>query len=140
MNLLCMVKNIQTRRFQAAFTLVEVCLVIGLVIALTSFIGLSVIAVRDWQTGKSASLSLQAVYSAQRSFMADHPTAQIDAVSTSQLESYLPQGWSSMPVFIGLDDEALTLDHSVMPPRILNSGSIYDPSGKNNDGIWDLGK
>ena len=140
MNLLCMVKNIQIRRFQAAFTLVEICLVIGLVIALTSFIGLSVIAVRDWQTGKSASLSLQAVYSAQRSFMADHPTTQIDAVSTSQLESYLPQGWSSMPVFIGLDDEALTLDHSVMPPRILNNGSIYDPSGKNNDGIWDLGK
>lgn len=125
---------------QGAFTLVEICLVIGLILALTSFIGLSVVAVRNWQAGKSASLSLQAVYSAQRSFMADHPTAQISTVSKSQLESYLPQGWSSMPVFSGLEGQTLTLDHSVMPPRILDGASVYDPSGKSDDGIWDLGK
>lgn len=128
------------KKNQGAFTLVEICLVIGLIIALTSFIGMSVVTVRNWQSGKTASLSLQAVYSAQRSFMADHPTAQISAVSKSQLESYLPQGWSTMPVFFGIDGQSLTLDHTVMPPRILDGGIVYDPSGKSDDGVWDLGK
>jgi type II secretory pathway pseudopilin PulG len=128
------------KKYQGAFTLVEICLVIGLIIALTSFIGLSVVTVRNWQAGKSASLSLQAVYSAQRSFMADHPTAQISTVTKSQLENYLPQGWAAMPVFSGIEGQTLTLDHTVMPPRILDGGVVYDPSGKSDDGIWDLGK
>ncbi len=134
-------KTLNTSKiYQGAFTLVEICLVIGLIIALTSFIGMSVVTVRNWQAGKTASLSLQAVYSAQRSFMADHPTAQIGTVSKSQLENYLPQGWSVMPAITGIEGQPLTLDHTVMPPRILDGGVVYDPSGKSDDGVWDLGK
>jgi hypothetical protein len=44
-----------------------------------------------------------------------------------------------MPVIEGLDDELLTIDHNVMPPVFMLSGSIYDPSGSSSDGLWDTG-
>lgn len=122
------------------FTLIEVCLVIGLILALTTFVGISVVTVRNWQAGKDASLALQAVYAAQRSYMADHPTSSMSDVTAELLIPYLPQGWSSIPAVTGLSDESLTIDHSTIPPRLLSSGAVYDPSGKSDDGLWDLGK
>ncbi len=122
------------------FSLVEISLVIALLLALSTFAGLTVTSVRNWQRGKDAALSLQAVFAAQRAYLADHPTANIALVSTAQLQNYLPEGWSTMPAFTGLENEAITLDHSVMPPRLYANGSVYDPSGKSDDGLWDTGK
>lgn len=122
------------------FSLIEISLVIALLLALSTFAGLTITSVRNWQRGKDAALSLQAVYSAQRGYLADHPTANIALVSTTQLQAYLPEGWSAMPVFTGLENEVLTLDHTVMPPKIYANGAIYDPSGKADDGLWDTGK
>jgi hypothetical protein len=45
-----------------------------------------------------------------------------------------------MPVFVGTKSEQLTLNYTVMPPRLLNGNTVYDPSGKSDDGLWDLGK
>jgi hypothetical protein len=61
------------------------------------------------------------------------------SVNVVQLNAYLPQGWAGMPVIEGLDDELLTIDHNVMPPVFMLSGSIYDPSGSSSDGLWDTG-
>lgn len=115
----------------------EISLVIALVLGLMSLVTLNVSTVTEWQEGKDASLSLQAVFAAQRAYMADHPTADIAAVSSSLLQTYLPQGWSTMPTFTGLEDEQLTLDHTVMPPRLLLGNAAYDPSGSTSDGLWD---
>lgn len=129
------------RRFHPhGFSLVEISLVIALLLALSTFAGLTVTSVRNWQRGKDAGLSLQAVFAAQRAYLADHPTANIALVSSAQIEAYLPEGWSTMPSFTGLENEAITLDHTVMPPRLYANGAVYDPSGKMDDGLWDTGK
>lgn len=122
------------------FSLVEISLVIALLLALSTFAGLTVTSVRNWQRGKDAALSLQAVFAAQRAYLADHPTANIALVSSAQLQAYLPEGWSAMPSFTGLENEAITLDHTAMPPRLYANGAVYDPSGKTDDGLWDTGK
>ncbi len=127
-------------RRNAGFTLIEISLVIGLLLGLATFVGMNISAVRDWQRGKDASVSLQAVFAAQRAYMSDHPTADISEVSTVQLQVYLPQGWSTMPVVKSLDDDTLTVDHTVMPPRLMLGTSVYDPSLKGSDGLWDAGQ
>ncbi len=124
----------------AGFTLLEISLVIGLIIGLSVMIGFGYNSVSQYKRGKDAGLSLQAVYAAQRAYMADHPTANIAAVSATQLLGYLPQGWSAMPTFIGLNDEVLTLNIAVMPPTLLNGKAPYDPSTSTNDGLWDVGE
>lgn len=122
------------------FTLIEISLVIGLILGLMAIVGLNVSSVRTWQKGKDASLGLQAVFAAQRAYMADHPTANIASVTAAQLQVYLPMGYSTMPTFVGLNDAPLTLDFSVMPPKLTYAGSTYDPSGKPSDGLWDTGQ
>lgn len=125
------------QKIRPGFTLIEISLVIGLLLGLTAFATMNISAVRDWQRGKDAAVSLQAVFSAQRSYMADHPTADIATVTTAELTTYLPEGWSAMPTAISLTGETLTVNHAVMPPQWLNGLSVYDPSGDGNDGLWD---
>lgn len=122
------------------FTLIEISLVIGLLLGLAAFAGMNVAAVRDWQRGKDASVSLQAVFAAQRAYLSDHPTADIAEVSSEQLQVYLPQGWSTMPVVTSLGGDTLTVDHTFMPPRLMLGSSVYDPSLKGSDGLWDAGQ
>lgn len=121
------------------FTVIEISLVIALMLGLLTLGGFSYDMVRDWNKGKSASLALQAVYSAQRSYLADRPTADISAVTSAELVPYLPTGWTTMPSMTGLAEEPLTLDHTVMPPTFTKSGSAYDPSKTTKDGLWDIG-
>jgi prepilin-type N-terminal cleavage/methylation domain-containing protein len=124
-------------RRQRGLSLIEISLVIALILGMMSIVGMNIYAMRDWQDGKDAGLSLQAVFAAQRGYMADHPTANIATISTAELEAYLPAGWSTMPTFRSLDDEVLTLDHTVMPPQLLLGDTAYDPSGSTSDGLWD---
>jgi prepilin-type N-terminal cleavage/methylation domain-containing protein len=134
--------NLQPRRarHQGGFTLIEISLVIGLLLGLAAFAGMNIDAVRDWQHGKDASVSLQAVFAAQRAYLSDHPTADIAGVPTDQLLPYLPQGWTTMPVVLSLDDESLSVDHTVMPPLLMLGSSVYDPSSNGSDGLWDVGQ
>jgi prepilin-type N-terminal cleavage/methylation domain-containing protein len=125
------------RLARGGFSLIEISLVIALMLGLMSIVGMNIYAMRDWQTGKDAGLSLQAVFAAQRAYMADHPTANIATVTAAELTAYLPAGWSVMPTFESLDDETLTLDHAVMPPRLLLGETVYDPSDSPSDGLWD---
>ena len=121
------------------FTLIEISLVIALMLGLITLGGFSFTMVQEWNQGKTASLGLQAVYSAQRSYLADRPTADITTVAPADLVPYLPTGWSAMPTATGLKGETLTLDTTVMPPVFKNGGSNYDPSKTQKDGLWDIG-
>ena len=94
------------------FTLVEISLVIGLLLGLATFAGMNMYAVRKWQKGKDAAVSLQGVLAAQKAYLSDHPTASMASVNVAQLSPYLPQGWTGMPAIEGLDDELLTIDHT----------------------------
>jgi type II secretory pathway pseudopilin PulG len=131
----------KTRLFHAkpspnGFSLVELSLVMATILGLTVFIGFGFNSTRKWQRGKNASLALQAAYTAQRSYLADHPAADIATVAVDAIRVYLPQGWNPMPSITGLQNEALSINYSVMPPVFANG---YDPSGKSNDGLWDVG-
>lgn len=128
------------RRGRAGFSIVEISLVIATLLGLALFIGFGVNAVRDWRRAKDASIALQAVYAAQRGYLADHPAADISQVPVNDVRAYLPQGWTVMPAIIGLTGESLTIDYTVMPPVLLNGGAPYDPSARTNDGLWDVGE
>lgn len=128
------------RRRPRGFTLIEISLVIGLMLGLTALVGFNISSMQDWHKGKNAALSLQAVFAAQRSYMSDHPTADIATVSAAELQPYLPEGWSLMPTFTSLTNAPLNLDHTTMPPRLYHSGAVYDPSGSLTDGLWDVGQ
>jgi hypothetical protein len=112
----------------------------GLILGLSVMIGFGYNSVSSWRQGKDAGLSLQAVYASQRAYMADHPTVLISEVTAEQLTTYLPQGWTTLPSFIGMSGEVLTLKFSVMPPILLLGSNSYDPSGKTTDGLWDVGE
>ena len=127
-------------RHNGGFTLIEISLVIGLLLGLATFAGMNIAAVRDWQRGKDASVSLQAVFAAQRAYLSDHPTVDISGVPTDQLLPYLPQGWTAMPTVLSLDNESLSVDHTVMPPLLMLGSSVYDPSSNGSDGLWDVGQ
>lgn len=127
-------------RQTAGFTLLEISLVIALILGLSMLAGVSVNTIQEWNQAKSAGISLQAVYSAQRSYLADHPATDIQNVSTSELVPYLPEGWTAMPTSSGLKGESLTVKHNVMPPYFMAGTSRYDPSKTQTDGLWDAGE
>ena len=127
-------------RANAGFSLMELSFVMFLIVSLSVGMGVGVTSMQKWKKGKNASLSLQAVYAAQRAYMADHPLADVATVTATQLEAYLPQGYSTIPTVQGQSGESLTIDITVMPPRLLLGSTAYDPSGKPDDGLWDTGE
>lgn len=124
----------------AGFTLLEISLVISLILGLGMLTGFSINAVQDWNKAKSAAISLQAVHAAQRSYLADHPTTDIQSVTAADLLPYLPEGWATIPTATGLKGESLTVIHSVMPPYFTVGTTRYDPSKTQTDGLWDAGQ
>ena len=122
------------------FTLIEISMVIALILGLTAIAGLSISSVTVWKKGRTASLALEAVYVAQRSYLADHPASTLQGISSATLTTYLPAGWHVMPVMTGLDGEALVVGYGTMPPIFLNGINRYDPSQSTSDGLWDVGE
>ncbi len=120
-------------------SLVEVTMVIGIMLALASIITYSIGSMTDWRKGRSASEQLKSVYIAQKSYMADHPTTSPSSVGSSDLIPYLPGNPGSMPEAKSLNDEALDLKFTVMPPVFELGGTTYDPSDSSEDGLWDVG-
>ncbi len=92
-------------KHRQGFTLLEISLVMALIIALSVGMGLSISAMKKWKRGKEGALALQAVYAAQRAYMADHPIEDSTQLTTAKLIPYLPQNYSTMPSVKGLDDQ-----------------------------------
>jgi type II secretory pathway pseudopilin PulG len=136
-----MKKSFHQRPKPSGFTLVELSLVIFVLIALmTSGIFFSS-AVSKWKAGREASETLRSVYVAQRTYLADHPTQPIDTLTEAELLPYIPNKPSSFPKVEGLDDVMRSIDVTVSPPVVTDGGgAIYDPSGKPDDSLWDVGE
>lgn len=118
-------------------TLIEMTVTLALMLALVGVTAFSIGGFREWKLGKQASATLQSVYLAQKSFLADRPTVSLANVTATQLLPYLPNGASEMPKVESLDGTMLSLNFNVMPPKIAGD---YDPSGSDSDGIWDIGQ
>ena len=137
-------------------TLLELSMVMALILSLAFLGSYSMQEFQEWQKGRNASLALEAVYEAQRAFLADHPTQSPAQLQESNLLAYLPQGWgaesgvTSMAQLLvhgkvsGVSGEALSLDINHLPPTLTLGGSIYDPTqtraGGGWDGLWDTGE
>lgn len=127
--------------FQKGFTLVEMSLVIFLLIALMSTGLYFSTAVGDWKLGRTASEELRAVYVAQRTYLADHPTTPVNSLTEAKLKPYLPNKATTFPQIRGLDGTLRSINVTVSPPVILDgSNGTYDPSGSSNDSLWDVGE
>ena len=124
-----------------AFTLLEMTIVIMVLIAL---IGSGLFVSRkmdDWKLGRTASETLREVYSAQRMYLSDHPTADVSAISTANIIPYLRTDATSLPTVKSLTGTELSIIVNQSPP-VINAGSgvVYDPSGDNRDSLWDVGE
>lgn len=127
-------------RGRSGLTLLEITIVIGILMAL---IGTGLYAsgsIKRWRAGREAAEALRSVYSAQRMFLADNPTAQVSTITAAQIIPYLPNKATTMPTVAPLSGAALTIKVNVSPPVFLQGSNTYDPSGKPNDNLWDVGE
>lgn len=127
------------------FTLIEMSLVIFILIALLSFgFGLSS-AITNWKLGRAGSEALRTVYTAQRTYLADHPTTAVGALTHDMLRPYMPNGTAAIPTCTSLTNSQLFVRVNVSPPVLTATaggvaGVTYDPSGRPNDSLWDVGE
>ncbi|GAA5131430.1 prepilin-type N-terminal cleavage/methylation domain-containing protein [Luteolibacter yonseiensis] len=129
------------RHHRKAFTLLEMTVVILVLLSLVK-IGLFTSKKMDeWKLGRAASESLRSVYSAQRMYLADNPTATVASLTGAALIPYMPNNATSIPTVTSLTGSTLTIIVTVSPP-VVNAGSgvTYDPSGSGNDSLWDVGE
>lgn len=124
-----------------AFTLLEMTIVIMVLIALMS-IGLFTFRKMDeWKAGRAAAEQLRKVYTAQRMYLADNPTAAVTSLTTAMLLPYLPDNQAAMPPVTSLQGANLTYRVTVSPPVIVTAANVvYDPSGSSTDSLWDVGE
>lgn len=132
------VSNSGTR---GGFTLIEMTLVIFLLIALISMGVMSSGGIKDWQAGKTASETLRSVYTAQRTYLADNPTAPLSSLTNAKLLNYLPTRETVFPTIKDLTGTTRSIIVTVSPPVVNNgAGVAYDPSGNPKDSLWDVGE
>ena len=124
-----------------AFTLVELTLVILVLLTLMSIGFYSVNAIKTWRLGREASESLRSVYTAQKLYLSDNPTAAVTSLTSTLLIPYLPNKAASMPTVTSLTGATLNIKVTVFPPVVDNgAGVAYDPSGSTTDSLWDVGE
>jgi len=130
-----------SRRSNRAFTLLEMTIVIMVLMALLKVGVMSSTQMDNWKLGRNASESLRSVYSAQRMYLADNPTASVANLTNELLLPYLPNNMTAMPTIKSLTGSSLAVIVTVSPP-VINAGSgvTYDPSGSNKDTLWDVGE
>jgi prepilin-type N-terminal cleavage/methylation domain-containing protein len=124
-----------------AFTLLEMTIVI---MVLLTLMGSGLFVSRkmdDWKLGRTASETLRDVYSAQRMYLADHPTAAVAAITPAEVLPYLRTAAATLPTVKSLEGNELNILVNESPPVInAGTGEIYDPSGSNRDSLWDVGE
>jgi type II secretory pathway pseudopilin PulG len=123
------------------FTLLEMTIVILVLLSLVGMVSFSTGAINDWQAGRTASETLRSAYVAQRTYLADHPTTPVSSLTQANLLPYLPMERATFPQIEGLDGTMRNIKVDVSPPVIVDgAGVVYDPSGKDNDSLWDVGE
>ncbi len=121
-------------------TLLEMSMVILVLLTLIQIGFFTSSKMHEWSKARQASETLREVYSAQRMFLADHPTTDVSAITDANLLPYLQGSPDALPTVESLDGTELNILVNVSPP-IINAGSgvAYDPSGDNSDSLWDVG-
>lgn len=133
--------SLRSSSHRSAFTLLEMTVVIMVLLALVK-VGLFASSALDkYKLGRIASESLRSVYTAQRMYLADNPTASVTSITSTLLIPYMPNGATTIPTVKSLTGATLALIVNVSPP-VINAGSgvTYDPSGSNKDSLWDVGE
>jgi len=120
-----------------AMTIIEITLVLAILVSLAALSLVAVGGMDKWKKGKAAAESLRQVYLAQKTFMADHPTNSVAALTDADLIPYLPSGATTIPTVEKLDGSFVGIVLTVMPPVVVGP---YDPSGSLEDSLWDVGK
>ena len=130
-----------TGQFKPALTLLEMTVVILVLMALIQIGLFSTKKMDEWKLGRSASETLRTVYSGQRMYLADNPTANVTTLTSALVLPYLPNNVTVMPTVKSLTSSTLSILVNVSPP-VINAGSgvVYDPSGSNRDSLWDVGE
>ncbi len=139
------------------FTLLELSLVIGVLIALIGISMYSTRSLKEWRLGRDASEKLRAAYVAQRNYLADNPTTQVSTLTPALIRPYLPKNFDDpnqgnnpftnkkLLAATSLTGTTLYIRVNVSPPYVTTnsngtSGSPYDPSGSETDSLWDVGQ
>jgi prepilin-type N-terminal cleavage/methylation domain-containing protein len=130
------------RHNSRGFTLLEVTTVIVILLIFMRLGLYSTSKIDQWKLGRNASEVLRSVHAAQRMFLADNPTVNVTTITPAMILPYLPPGnITTMPTVRSLTGANLSITVSVSPPIINNgAGVAYDPSGKTNDSLWDIGE
>ena len=119
------------------FTLIEITVVLVVLITLISVSALSIGAYQDWKLGAEAGTKLRTVYNAQRTYLAEHPTAVVADLTAADVIPYLSDGSAALPTVEDLDGMMLGIEVDRSPPYLEDD---YDPSGSTTDGQWDVGE
>jgi predicted lipoprotein len=114
------------------------------ILVMLSLVGTGVFSARkigEWQQAREAGEVLRTVHTAQRMFLADNPTTLVANITAANIIPYLPNNATAMPTVKSLTGATLPIIVNQSPP-VINAGSgvTYDPSGSNNDSLWDVGK
>jgi type II secretory pathway pseudopilin PulG len=126
---------------QRGLTLLEMTIVILVLLSLIKVGLFASTKMNEWKLGRQASETLRTVYSAQRMYLADNPTADVSTISASMLIPYLVGNPTALPTVKSLTGATLSIMVNVSPP-VINDGSgvAYDPSGSSTDSLWDVGQ
>ncbi len=130
-------KTNSSRLFESkrGVTLIELTVVI---LVLLTLVGASMYALggyKEYKLRMKAETALRAVYTAQRSYLADHPNVDPSTITKDDVKKYMSDGSDDFPVVKDADGNTLTYDLTKSPPVFSN-----DPSGDDKDGKWDLSK
>ncbi len=120
-------------------TVIELTLTLSLLLSLSAVILFSVKGIFNWKLARFAGEEIRAVYIAQKNYLADHHAVIVSELEESELLPYLPGGREAIPEVESLDGDFLIIDFRVIPPVVMNGASVYDPSGKSSDSLWDAG-
>lgn len=128
-------------RSRNGFTLLEMTVVIMVILALIGMTSFGGGAVEKWRKGRDASETLRGVYVAQRTYLADNPTAALSSLTETKLKPYLPDNSSTFPKITGLDGTLRSVNVNLSPPVVKDTNNTtYDPSGSLKDSLWDVGE
>jgi len=125
----------------SAFTLLEMTIVLMIILGLLGIGTYSAGKVSEWRKGREAGEVLRSVYTAQRLYLADHPTTPVANITAADLVPYMRSSATSLPTVESLEGTQLTIKVNVSPPVVDGGGgTTYDPSGKPTDSLWDVGQ
>jgi type II secretory pathway pseudopilin PulG len=122
-------------------TLLEMTVVILVLLTLLGVGVLTSSKIGEWKLGREAGEVLRSVHAAQRMYLADRPTTVVSAITADDLLPYMQGNLTAMPTVKSLDGAQLEVIVNTNPPRVdAGGGAAYDPSGKANDSLWDIGQ